>query len=152
MVFSAVTSWQDSYMTLKVNLVLGTWKCPAIWKLWLWSFLSCLWFMVWCFDVTNKILQSTDGTKNICWEATKFEKIFYLVLNQRRTEEKRQVPLKLQKFKKFKIQFAYSEVPNRRADRNKRAGLEKSVKLLAYLISKLINEQGGIFRLLHEKL
>ena len=46
----------------------------------------------------------------------------------------------------------YSEVPNRRADRNKGAGLEKSATLLAYLLSKLINEQGGIFRLLHEKL
>ena len=45
----------------------------------------------------------------------------------------------------------YSEVPNRRADQNKRAGLEKSATLLAYLLSKLINEQGGIFRLLHEK-
>ena len=44
------------------------------------------------------------------------------------------------------------EVPNRRADRNKRAELEKSTKLLAYLLSKLINEQGGTFRLLHEKL
>ena len=32
---------------------------------------------------------------------------------------------------------------DRRADRN---------KLLAYLLSKLINEQGGIFCLLHEKL
>ena len=46
----------------------------------------------------------------------------------------------------------YSEVPNRRADRNKRAGLEETATLLAYLLSKLINEQGGIFRLLHEKL
>jgi hypothetical protein len=46
----------------------------------------------------------------------------------------------------------YSEVPNRRADRNKRAGLEKRATLLAYLLSKLINEQGGIFHLLHEKL
>ena len=46
----------------------------------------------------------------------------------------------------------YSEVPNRRADWNKRAGLEKSAKLLAYLLSKLINKQGGIFRFLHEKL
>ena len=46
----------------------------------------------------------------------------------------------------------YSEVPNRRADRNKRVGLEKSAKLLAYLLSKLIHEQGGIFCLLHEKL
>ena len=46
----------------------------------------------------------------------------------------------------------YSEVPNRRADRNKRAGLEKSAKLLAYSLRELINEQGGIFRLLHEKL
>ena len=41
--------------------------------------------------------------------------------------------------------FHYSEVPNRRADRNKRAGLEKSATLLAYLLSKLINEQGGNF-------
>ena len=41
--------------------------------------------------------------------------------------------------------YTYSEVPNRRADRNKRAGLEKSGTLLAYLLSKLINEQGGIF-------
>ena len=49
------------------------------------------------------------------------------------------------------ISFEYSEVPNRRADRNKRAGLEKSATLLAYLLSKLINEQGGILRLLHEK-
>jgi hypothetical protein len=47
---------------------------------------------------------------------------------------------------------SYSEVPNRRSDRNKRAGLEKSANLLAYLLSKLINEQGGIFCLLHEKL
>ena len=39
----------------------------------------------------------------------------------------------------------YSEVPNRRADQNKRAGLEKSATLLAYILSKLINEQGGIF-------
>ena len=46
----------------------------------------------------------------------------------------------------------YSEVPNRRAERNKREGLEKSANLLAYLLSKLINEQGEIFRLLHEKL
>jgi hypothetical protein len=46
----------------------------------------------------------------------------------------------------------YSEVPNRRADRNKRAGLEKRATLLVYLLSKLINEQGGIFCLLHEKL
>ena len=36
----------------------------------------------------------------------------------------------------------YSEVPNTRADLNKRAGLEKSATLLAYLLSKLINEQG----------
>ena len=41
--------------------------------------------------------------------------------------------------------FKYSEVPNRRADQNKRAGLEESDTLLAYLLSKLINEQGGIF-------
>ena len=38
----------------------------------------------------------------------------------------------------------YSEVPNRRADRNKQAGLEKSGTLLANLLSKLINDQGGI--------
>ena len=76
------------------------------------------------------------------------------------------------------VNFYYSEVPIRRADRNKRAGFEKSAKLLAYLLSnpirradmnkrsgfeksakllayllsKLINEQGGIFRLLHKKL
>ena len=30
--------------------------------------------------------------------------------------------------------------------------MEKSATLLAHLLSKLINEQGGIFRLLHEKL
>ena len=46
----------------------------------------------------------------------------------------------------------YSKVPNRRADWNKRAGLEKTATLLAYLLSKLINKQGGIFCLLHEKL
>ena len=46
----------------------------------------------------------------------------------------------------------YSNVPIRRADRNKQAGLEKSATLLAYLLSKLINQQGGIFRLLNEKL
>ena len=44
----------------------------------------------------------------------------------------------------FSITY-YSDVPNRRADRNKQAGLEKSGTLLAYLLSKLINEQGGIF-------
>ena len=37
----------------------------------------------------------------------------------------------------------YFEVPNRRADRNKQAGLGKI---------RLINEHCGIFRLLHEKL
>ena len=41
--------------------------------------------------------------------------------------------------------YSYSEVPNRRADQNKRAGLEESDTLLAYLLSKLINEHGGIF-------
>ena len=48
----------------------------------------------------------------------------------------------------------YSEVPNRRADRNKRAGLKKKFHptLPAFLLSELINEQGGIFCLLHEKL
>ena len=40
----------------------------------------------------------------------------------------------------------YSEVPNRRA------GLDKNAALLAYLLSKSINEQGGIFHLLLEKL
>ena len=48
--------------------------------------------------------------------------------------------------------IAYSEVPNRRADRNKRAGLGKDSTLPAFLLSKLINEQGGILCLLHEKL
>ena len=46
----------------------------------------------------------------------------------------------------------YSEVPNRPADRNKRAGLEKNATLLAYSLSKSINEQGGIFRLLNENM
>ena len=46
----------------------------------------------------------------------------------------------------------YSEVPNRRADWNKRAGLEKKIGLPAFLLSKLVNKQGGIFCLLHEKL
>ena len=46
----------------------------------------------------------------------------------------------------FKQVCMYSEVPNRRADQNKRAGLEESDTLLAYLLSKLINEQGGIFK------
>ena len=49
------------------------------------------------------------------------------------------------------VAYRYSEVPNRRADRNKRAGLEESATLLAYLLSKLINEQSGIFCLLHMK-
>ena len=44
----------------------------------------------------------------------------------------------------------YSKVPTRRAVRNKQAGLDKSATLLTYLLSQLINEQGGIFRLLHE--
>ena len=48
--------------------------------------------------------------------------------------------------------LTYSEVPNKRADRNKRAGLEKNATLPAYLLSKSINEYGGIFRLLYEKL
>ena len=39
----------------------------------------------------------------------------------------------------------YSKVPNR-------VGLEKSATLFAYLLSKSINEQGGFFLLLHEKL
>ena len=41
----------------------------------------------------------------------------------------------------------YSEVPNRRADRIKQAGLEKNTTLPAFLLSKLINmkncEPGG---------
>ena len=45
---------------------------------------------------------------------------------------------------------AYSEVPNRRADLNKRAELEKNATLLAYLVSKSINEYGGILCLLHK--
>ena len=48
--------------------------------------------------------------------------------------------------------LGYSEVPNRKADRNKRAGLEKNSTLPAFLLSKLINEQGGIFCLLYGKL
>ena len=36
----------------------------------------------------------------------------------------------------------YSEVPNRRADRNKRAGLERKCHPACLLLSKLINEQG----------
>ena len=47
-----------------------------------------------------------------------------------------------------KFYITYSEVPNRRADRNKRAVLEKNFTLSA----KLINKQGGIFRFLHENL
>ena len=47
---------------------------------------------------------------------------------------------------------SYSEVPNRRAYKNKRAGLEKNSMLPSFLLSKLINKQGGIFRLLREKL
>ena len=39
----------------------------------------------------------------------------------------------------------YSEVPNRRAPRNIRAGLEETASLHAYLLSKLIHEQSGIF-------
>ena len=46
----------------------------------------------------------------------------------------------------------YLEVPNTCQDRNKLAGLEKSSTLLAYLLSKLINQQGGTFHLLLEKL
>ena len=46
----------------------------------------------------------------------------------------------------------YSEVPNRRADQNKLGGMEKKITLPAFLLSKLLNEQGRIFRLLHEKL
>ena len=54
---------------------------------------------------------------------------------------------------KSRVEFKnYSEVPNRRADWNKQADLEKSATLLAYLLSRLINKQGGIFCLLHEKL
>ena len=48
--------------------------------------------------------------------------------------------------------YSNPEVPNRRADWNKRASLEESASLLAYLLSKLINKQSGIFHLLHEKL
>ena len=48
--------------------------------------------------------------------------------------------------------LSYSEVPNTRADRNKQAGLGKNSTLPTFLLSKLINEQGGIFCLLHERL
>ena len=50
------------------------------------------------------------------------------------------------------FEFHYSEVPNRRAERNKRAGLKKKCPPACLLLSKLIKEQGGIFHLLHEKL
>ena len=43
-----------------------------------------------------------------------------------------------------------SEVPIRWTDGNKQVWFEKSAKLLAYLLSKSINEQGGIFRFLRE--
>ena len=43
-----------------------------------------------------------------------------------------------------------SEVPIRWTDGNKQVWFEKSAKLLAYLLSKSINEQGGIFHLLRE--
>ena len=46
---------------------------------------------------------------------------------------------------------SYSEVPNRQADRNKQAGLEKNSSCLLFSLNKLINEQGGIFCLLNEK-
>ena len=52
----------------------------------------------------------------------------------------------------FFVSNNYSEVPNRRADWNKGAGLGKNSTLPASLLSKLINEQCGIFCLLHEKL
>ena len=55
-------------------------------------------------------------------------------------------------FLKTLLLSLYSEVPNKRADRNKRAGLEKNATLFAYLLSKSINEQSRIFCLLHEKL
>ena len=59
-----------------------------------------------------------------------FERIFYKRLYYRQTPNST---------------VLYSEVPNRRADRNKRAGLEKNSILPAFLLSKLINEQGGLF-------
>ena len=52
----------------------------------------------------------------------------------------------------FDLLFSTLEVPNRRADWNKRAGLEKTATLLTCLLSRLIYKHGGIFRLLHEKL
>ena len=52
----------------------------------------------------------------------------------------------------YTIAVLYSEVPNRRADRNKTAGLGKDSTLPVFLLSKLINEQGGFFCLLHGKL
>ena len=50
------------------------------------------------------------------------------------------------------LYVGHSEVPNRRAEWNKQAGLEKNATLLAYLLSKSINKVGGFFCLLHEKL
>ena len=46
----------------------------------------------------------------------------------------------------------YSEVPNRQPDQNKQAILKKNSTLSAFLLSKLKDEQGGIFCLLHKKL
>ena len=40
----------------------------------------------------------------------------------------------------------------KQAGQNKTSRVGKNATLLAYLLSKSINEQGGIFRLLHEKL
>ena len=53
-------------------------------------------------------------------------------------------------FLKTLLLSLYSEGPNKQADRNKRAGLEKNATLPAYLLSKSINEQGGIFHLLQQ--
>ena len=48
--------------------------------------------------------------------------------------------------------FTYSEVPKRLADQNEQASLEKKITLPAFSLSKLTNEQGGIFCLSREKL
>ena len=49
--------------------------------------------------------------------------------------------------KKYQTTYVltYSKVPNKQAYWNKRAGLDKNAILLVYLLSKSINEQGGIF-------
>ena len=80
--------------------------------------------------------------------------MYYLCTLERAAKEFSgfEAPIVDKDLRKCTSKYVYSEVPNRQADWNKQAGLEKSVTLLAYLQSKLINEQGGVFRFLHEKL